>query len=216
MGINKVQYGNTTLIDLTADTVTADKLMQGYTAHDRSGALITGTATGGGSVTQDQDGYIVLPSDGGGSPSVGGLEYEKGTFTPSADISRPTISFTNVHPEAPVFITISDVSDYETSETYSNIAWSYVDVEKMFGTGFPYSATAVRYGYYICVFRQTSSTTSSCYIFSHSSSESNDTTTGYPRYWATESGFKPYTNSDSRYWREGRSYKWLAVWKPTT
>ena len=47
MGINKVQYGNTTLIDLTFDTVTADKLMQGYTAHDRTGALITGTATGG-------------------------------------------------------------------------------------------------------------------------------------------------------------------------
>ena len=47
MGINKVQYGNTVLIDLTSDTVTADKLMQGYTAHDRSGTLITGTATGG-------------------------------------------------------------------------------------------------------------------------------------------------------------------------
>lgn len=43
MGINKVQYGNTTLIDLTSDTVTADKLLQGYTAHDRSGALINGT-----------------------------------------------------------------------------------------------------------------------------------------------------------------------------
>ena len=42
MGINKVQYGNTVLIDLTSDTVTADKLMQGYTAHDRTGALITG------------------------------------------------------------------------------------------------------------------------------------------------------------------------------
>lgn len=48
MGINKVQYGNTTLIDLTSDTVTADKLLQGYTAHDRSGTIITGTATGGG------------------------------------------------------------------------------------------------------------------------------------------------------------------------
>lgn len=48
MAINKVQYGNTTLIDLTGDTVTADKLMQGYTAHDRTGAVITGTATGGG------------------------------------------------------------------------------------------------------------------------------------------------------------------------
>ena len=45
---NKVVYNGTTLIDLTADTVTASTLMQGYTAHDKSGALITGTATGGG------------------------------------------------------------------------------------------------------------------------------------------------------------------------
>lgn len=41
--INKVIYGNTTLIDLTADTVTADKILTSYTAHDQSGAIITGT-----------------------------------------------------------------------------------------------------------------------------------------------------------------------------
>lgn len=55
--VNKVQYGNTTLIDLTSDTVTADKLVQGYTAHDRTGALITGTATGG--IDGDNLGYGV-------------------------------------------------------------------------------------------------------------------------------------------------------------
>ena len=43
MGINKVQYGNQTLIDLTNDTVTASTLLEGITAHDRSGTLITGT-----------------------------------------------------------------------------------------------------------------------------------------------------------------------------
>lgn len=47
MGINKIQYGNTTLIDLTSDTVTADKLLQGYTAHDRTGAVINGTIVDG-------------------------------------------------------------------------------------------------------------------------------------------------------------------------
>lgn len=47
MAINKVVYGNNTLIDLTSDTVTADKLLEGYTAHDRSGALITGMVTDG-------------------------------------------------------------------------------------------------------------------------------------------------------------------------
>ena len=40
---NKVIYGNTVLIDLTADTVTADKILASYTAHDASGAMITGT-----------------------------------------------------------------------------------------------------------------------------------------------------------------------------
>lgn len=45
MAINKVIYGNKTLIDLTGDTVTPDKLAQGITAHDKSGAIITGTNT---------------------------------------------------------------------------------------------------------------------------------------------------------------------------
>lgn len=43
MAINKVIFGNTTLIDLTADTVDAAHLLDGYTAHDRSGATIEGT-----------------------------------------------------------------------------------------------------------------------------------------------------------------------------
>lgn len=41
--INKVVYGNTVLIDLTTDTITADKLLVEYTAHDAAGNLITGT-----------------------------------------------------------------------------------------------------------------------------------------------------------------------------
>lgn len=43
--VNKVVYGGETLIDLTADTITADKLAYGVTAHDKSGATITGTST---------------------------------------------------------------------------------------------------------------------------------------------------------------------------
>ena len=43
MANNKVVFGSTVLIDLTADTVTADKILTNYTAHDSSGAIITGT-----------------------------------------------------------------------------------------------------------------------------------------------------------------------------
>ena len=41
--INKVIFGGNILIDLTADTVTANKILTGYTAHDHTGATITGT-----------------------------------------------------------------------------------------------------------------------------------------------------------------------------
>ena len=41
-------YAGNTLIDLTGDTVAADKLLSGYTAHDAAGNAITGTATAGG------------------------------------------------------------------------------------------------------------------------------------------------------------------------
>lgn len=43
MAISKVIFGGETLIDLTADTIQADKLLTGYTAHDASGAVINGS-----------------------------------------------------------------------------------------------------------------------------------------------------------------------------
>ena len=43
MAISKVVYGGTTLIDLTADTVTEDKVLTCYTAHGKDGEQISGT-----------------------------------------------------------------------------------------------------------------------------------------------------------------------------
>lgn len=45
MAVNQVVVGNQTLIDLTEDTVIPEKILQGYTAHDRSGEIIEGTCT---------------------------------------------------------------------------------------------------------------------------------------------------------------------------
>ena len=39
---NKVVFGDKTLLDLTNDTVSSDTLIQGITAHDKSGQIITG------------------------------------------------------------------------------------------------------------------------------------------------------------------------------
>ena len=43
--VNKVVVGGETKLDLTGDTVVAEKLAQGYKAHDKSGAPIVGTNT---------------------------------------------------------------------------------------------------------------------------------------------------------------------------
>ncbi len=45
MAISKVIFGDTTLIDLSPDTVTAEKILTGFTAHDAEGNLITGTCS---------------------------------------------------------------------------------------------------------------------------------------------------------------------------
>lgn len=43
--INKVIVNGETKMDLTSDTVDAAHLLTGYTAHDKSGAPITGACT---------------------------------------------------------------------------------------------------------------------------------------------------------------------------
>ena len=43
MAISKVIYGGNTLVDLTGDTVTADKMLKGTTAHGKDGELVTGS-----------------------------------------------------------------------------------------------------------------------------------------------------------------------------
>lgn len=45
MAISKVVYGGKTLIDLTSDTITKDKLLTGVTAHGKDGEPITGSCT---------------------------------------------------------------------------------------------------------------------------------------------------------------------------
>lgn len=77
MAVNKVQYGGTTLIDLTADTLTSpSQLAEGIVAHDRAGNVITGTASGGTSAISVVD---TLDSHGGTIRTITALDISDTT-----------------------------------------------------------------------------------------------------------------------------------------
>lgn len=64
MAYNKFVVNNTTLLDLTSDTVSSDKLLSGYTAHDKSGNEIIGTLTFATVYTGSGEPDASLGSDG--------------------------------------------------------------------------------------------------------------------------------------------------------
>lgn len=91
--INKVVYGTTVLVDLTEDTVTSDDLSEGITAHDASGALITGTNPRGVMVIRDSS-----DSHGGTVRTITSGEAQVGGMT-EADLKsfiQRSSSFTDI------------------------------------------------------------------------------------------------------------------------
>ena len=96
MAVNKVVYGTTVLVDLTEDTVTADKLLKGETAHDASGEPITGTMEAGidtsdatataGDIAKDKTAYV------DGEKITGSLYVVPGAMTYSGLIPSLSVS----------------------------------------------------------------------------------------------------------------------------
>lgn len=104
MAVNKVVYVENgvqkTLVDLTADTVTAEKLASGITAHDKTGTQITGTMETSSvklqpskSIIVTQNGTLLVSPDSG----YDGLKKADVTVNvPSSggtDLKTMTISF---------------------------------------------------------------------------------------------------------------------------
>ena len=248
MAINKVQFGNTTLIDLTDTTALAADVAQGKYFYLATGEKVQGTATGGGgAVWQDQDGYVHLSPDG--SPPItveslsvtqngtytaptgkayspvtvnvsggGGLVYETGTWTPTEDVADYTISFANTHSTAPWFYMIDDATN-----TYINTATNFLVIYSNFnqqsGAILYRSATNLAYGFVYTRYRASTGASDLAGTVTNIDTpytSTDDSTNTNSRYWATETGIRAYTNATSRYWRSNRTYKWIAIWAPTT
>lgn len=187
----------------TAVTVSASELVSGSE---------TKTANGTYDVTNLAQ-IIVNVSGGGG----GGLVYETGTWSPSEDVARPTINFTNTHSSMPVYVCLTDSGNYYDTLN-SNMNFVYCDYSSIANSPIYVSTTNLRYALVFYIYRGTSATgvSQSYNHITNPVDDQSEGSNGYAKYWVKPDSFRPYTNSDSRYWRSGRTYKWIAVWAPTT
>ena len=156
------------------------------------------------------DGFAALVdqiSGGGGS----GLDYETGTYTPVSDTVQPTINFSKTHTSMPVFIYLQDAGGYNSTSN-SNYIFLYIDWQLLIGNPIYTNSSTVQYGMVWYEYRGSSSASKGQTFFTVPSSDTDGSSASKPRYYATESHFEPYSVSTSRYWRAGRTYKWIAVW----
>ena len=86
MAVNHVIINGKTVVDLRNDTVSADKLLKGVTAHDKTGVKITGTMPNNGAVSGSiatKDGQYTVPQGfHNGSGKVGIASAEKAKLIP--------------------------------------------------------------------------------------------------------------------------------------
>lgn len=151
--------------------------------------------------------YLDAIAQGGGGGG-GGLEYETGEYTPASDITELELTFANSHDDLPFYALVFDASGTLQTNANSNT---------MFEIAVPYNLdskffeSAGTYGRTNAIYRATSSPSGTGTNLT--SIEMSGSGTGSVSRYLTESKFVAY-NSDSRYWRAGRTYKWVAVWKP--
>lgn len=91
MAVNKVVVNGEAIIDLSADTVTANKLAAGYTAHDKSGTQITGTMESGGSGVETH--HITSKSDVISTTKTGTVSVWGYGFYSASTYSKTIYSF---------------------------------------------------------------------------------------------------------------------------
>ena len=163
MAISKVNYGSNVLMDLTGDTVDAEHLAEGYTAHDKTGVLITGRMTSGGGASGEE--YSVRWS---GKLSSCGSMFADNKKISSIDVSNfDTSQVTNMRS---MFnncqsLTSLDVSNFDTSQvTKMNTMFFYCrsltsldvsnfDTSKVTNTSNMFNACQALTNFTSCVFR---------------------------------------------------------------
>lgn len=185
-----------------------------------SATLITKSITANGTYNASSDfadGYssVTVNVSGGG----GGLEYEAGTWTPTSATGRPTIYFSNTHTVPPAIIKFLDAGDSWPGTAQTNVTFVFTDWYRLNGYGIHTSETATTYATVNTIYHGSNASSIAngvAHATSANSDSTSDTSTTCSRYYAKPDCFMPYSGSSTRYWQTTRTYKWIAIWVPTT
>lgn len=90
---NKVVVNGETILDLTQDTVEPSSLLKGTTAHDKSGAQVTGTYEAPVTSVNSKTGAVVLSaSDVGAQPAITANGFLKGDGSGNITADKPVFT----------------------------------------------------------------------------------------------------------------------------
>ena len=154
----------------------------------------------GASDTTLSDAVHTLASGYGGGSS--GLAYETGTYT-AASNSNPTISFSGSHNSAPIFVMFVDSTGEAQTTSNRGTVCVLGNIGAVVSGGVPYGGGSAD-GVYSAFYRGSSSDTGGG---GNRSPISNN---------LTASGFTPFFGTSARTCQSGRTYKWIAIWAPTS
>lgn len=182
MGYPYIAIGNTPLIDLRSDTVTADALMPGITAHDKNGNQIVGT--------------MDMAAD-----------VETGVYTPDADTPgrSAVISFARSHSNPPQMIFLYDASGEATT---ANVFHAFIFMYSPDGWKTRIGTDEMCYGYVVSLYTSSSYQQSNSQTLFYPTGSGSPS---YAGYWASNTEFRPGMYSNTYVFKAGVQYRWYAV-----
>lgn len=144
--INKVEYGNTTLIDLTGDTVTPNDVLSGKTFHSRTGEQMAGNLvlpdeladlTGDVEISSPQNGQVLMydsqdgkwenkPAPSGSSKIIQPFTFDSGFNGQTLSITKDGTALPSVtldsSGELTLYFNTTGTYTYSVTATYG---WTY-------------------------------------------------------------------------------------------
>ena len=184
--------GTARFTDASVTTAVESDVASGKVFLKADGSIGTGTASGGGGTT---------------------YTTESGTLIPTADAYNVEIPFARTHDTTPVLFFMSYDGTWANLPQQSITMFAFVDFAEWLGIPFINNATSNNYAFVRFGYRSTSSVSSTNVTQTHPASDSGDSSNQYVRYYVNESKFMAKTGQTSRSFRQGLSYKWIAVWK---